>query len=1071
MQYTLAESPSPVQGYTASGWVCKDGDAVVPVTGGNKVTVPKGTSAVCTITNTRDMGPFVITKVFDAKASGFDGDFTIDYQCADGVTGSVDLAGSVAGQSSDVVTVPTGDCTITEQSPAGAPQGWTFGTPSYDPATVTVVVGDTPAEAKVTNTISRDMGPFVITKVFDAKASGFDGDFTIDYQCADGVTGSVDLAGSVAGQSSDVVTVPTGDCTITEQSPAGAPQGWTFGTPSYDPATVTVVVGDTPAEAKVTNTISRDMGPFVITKVFDAKASGFDGDFTIDYQCADGVTGSVDLAGSVAGQSSDVVTVPTGDCTITEQSPAGAPQGWTFGTPSYDPATVTVVVGDTPAEAKVTNTISRDMGPFVITKVFDAKASGFDGDFTIDYQCADGVTGSVDLAGSVAGQSSDVVTVPTGDCTITEQSPAGAPQGWTFGTPSYDPATVTVVVGDTPAEAKVTNTISLNSNEVTLEKVWVDGFAGDEADLQIEGGFISPAQNTSTAPEVPVPGNSATTDASFGATVSVSEDLVGNTGSYDVELLCVDSQDVEVSDSADGTFTMPDAPVTCTYTNTRTQNGIVLRKVWVDGFAGDTADLQITGGLTSPAENTSTSPDAPVPGNSAVDLVLSGETVVVSEDLVGNTGSYDVELLCVDSQDVEVSDSADGTFTMPDAPVTCTYTNTRDTAQLTLQKAWVNARGGDTAALSIDGGVAGEPTATSVAAGALGTVLDLTNRATASVLVGDPVTVAEALGASNAGTYGSTLVCDNDVVPAEDGTFTMPNAAVTCTFTNDRTTIVPTEATVTAAACLPDGSGTTDGSITIPENPDYDYFIEGVAYAAGTHPFAPGTYAVTAQMKVTAPVAATGFTLNSLAVQDLYTWTVVVPGSPACPILDKSSDPPSGETVQTGDTVTYTVTVQNSGDTAVSGETLVDTLPDGVELIESTIDPSTGVYDAAAGTITWTFDLAAAAGDVPSTATFTYQVEVTTDEGSITNLVSWVERDLTDNTTHPVEPGTVGGTETENPPVGGTETENPPVGGTETGLASTGAGDTASVAAAGVVAMLFGGLMVGFGRRRRRMQG
>ena len=56
------------------------------------------------------------------------------------------------------------------------------------------------------------------------------------------------------------------------------------------------------------------------------------------------------------------------------------------------------------------------------------------------------------------------------------------------------------------------------------------------------------------------------------------------------------------------------------------------------------------------------------------------------------------------------------------------------------------------------------------------------------------VTVTEVLGASNAGKYGSTLACTAGEVKVkvdDKGNFTMPDAAVTCTFTNDRTTVVP----------------------------------------------------------------------------------------------------------------------------------------------------------------------------------------------------------------------------------------------------------------------------------------
>ncbi len=89
----------------------------------------------------------------------------------------------------------------------------------------------------------------------------------------------------------------------------------------------------------------------------------------------------------------------------------------------------------------------------------------------------------------------------------------------------------------------------------------------------------------------------------------------------------------------------------------------------------------------------------------------------------------------------------------------------------------------------------------------------------------------------------------------DKGNFTMPDAAVTCTFTNDRSVVVPTQPTVTAEICDPNVPGAQlPGSITIPANPDYAYFIDGVATAAGTYPKPAGSYKVTAQLIVTKPV-------------------------------------------------------------------------------------------------------------------------------------------------------------------------------------------------------------------------
>ena len=64
-----------------------------------------------------------------------------------------------------------------------------------------------------------------------------------------------------------------------------------------------------------------------------------------------------------------------------------------------------------------------------------------------------------------------------------------------------------------------------------------------------------------------------------------------------------------------------------------------------------------------------------------------------------------------------------------------------------------------------------------------------------------------------------------------------------------------------------------------------------------------------------------------------------MPGSPVCPLLVKESTPGTGEPVVTGETVDYKITVKNGGDTAVVGETLVDTLPAGVDLITLVYQP------------------------------------------------------------------------------------------------------------------------------------
>ena len=858
-----------------------------------------------------------------------------------------------------------------------------------------------------------------------------------------------------------IANVPTGTvCTFDETAPAVIP-GWTWGTPpTFFPTTKSVTIVSNPSSrqnlAEVTNTISRDQGFLKIEKVFNPLASGFTGTFAVVYNCGAG-NQTVNLA---AGASTTVGPFPTEtSCTVTEPVLPNAPTGWSFGTPSIvgSPAVIVKSTQQAPGStATVTNTISRDQGFLKIEKVFNPLTSGFTGTFAVVYNCGAG-NQTVNLA---AGASTTVGPFPTEtSCTVTEPVLPNAPTGWSFGTPSIvgSPAVIVKSTQQAPGStATVTNTISRDQGFLKIEKVFnplTSGFTGTFAvvyncgagnqTVNLAAGASTtvgpfPTETSCTVTEPVLP--NAPTGWSFG-----TPSIVGSPAVI-----------VKSTQQAPGS--------TATVTNTISRDTALLTLVKVvEGGSADATDWTLFADGPTPISGESGSKDV-----SEV-VVDTGTYTMGEKDGPANYTPSDwvclpdeVRLAALDS-DSSLNDGDSLSLGKGDR-VVCTIVNTRNTAQLQLQKAWINARGGDTAALTIKGGLpeSGAPNKTSTATGATGTVLDTINVANATVQVGDTVTVTEVLGASNAGKYGSTLACtagDTKVKVDDKGNFTMPDAAVTCTFTNDRSVVVPTQPTVTAEICDPNVPGAQlPGSITIPANPDYAYFIEGVATAAGTYPKPAGSYKVVAQLIVTKPVSASA--LQQLAAQDVYTWTVVVPGSPVCPLLVKESSAGTGSVI-TGQTVGYTITAKNGGDTAVVGETLVDALPAGVELITSSINPNTGVYNATARTITWKFDLPAAVGTTPATATFTYQVTVTASSGSIVNSVSWVERSLTATTSNTVTPGTVGGVE---------ETPDEPdnvVGGSED-LPPTGADNTVNVAGFGLLAMVLGGLMVGFGRRRRR---
>ena len=97
---------------------------------------------------------------------------------------------------------------------------------------------------------------------------------------------------------------------------------------------------------------------------------------------------------------------------------------------------------------------------------------------------------------------------------------------------------------------------------------------------------------------------------------------------------------------------------------------------------------------------------------------------------------------------------------MPAAPagVTCTISNSRSSAPLILQKAWVNAAIGDMADLVINGATSPPGFATATVPASSDGVS--TDKATTTALSGETVNLAETLDSANTATYSSPITCD-----------------------------------------------------------------------------------------------------------------------------------------------------------------------------------------------------------------------------------------------------------------------------------------------------------------------
>lgn len=311
--------------------------------------------------------------------------------------------------------------------------------------------------------------------------------------------------------------------------------------------------------------------------------------------------------------------------------------------------------------------------------------------------------------------------------------------------------------------------------DVTLQKRWIDAIAGDTAELH-----AGSATATSTADGTPDQldvTNVATTSVRVGDTVALSE-VLGGQGSYGSTYSCTSGQTTGDGTGREFTLTVPNANVLCTFENTADRATVTLTKQWVNAFAGDEADLSITGAATDAATSVATEGNSTDTEHQASVEVRVGEEVTLGETLPdSNTGEYTTTWSCTDGTAGQGGSIPEFTVT---GDVECTIVNTAKEITITLDKRWIDAFQGDVATLSING-TENDSTASGVA-----NELD-EDVVTVDVRVGDDVNIHEELDdLVNTGEYDSVYACSEGVGVGEgrDFDFVAPDADVTCTFTN-----------------------------------------------------------------------------------------------------------------------------------------------------------------------------------------------------------------------------------------------------------------------------------------------
>ncbi|MFF2354183.1 hypothetical protein ACFVVL_30985 [Kitasatospora sp. NPDC058115] len=189
-------------------------------------------------------------------------------------------------------------------------------------------------------------------------------------------------------------------------------------------------------------------------------------------------------------------------------------------------------------------------------------------------------------------------------------------------------------------------------------------------------------------------------------------------------------------------------------------------------------------------------------------------------------------------------------------------------------------------------------------------------------------------------------------------------------------------------------------------------------------------------------------------------------------VFAKSSDPKPGSTVQSGDKVTYTVTVTQKGNGHVEGATITDDLAKVLDdaVYNGDAKASTGEVSVTDGTLAWKGDL-----PINAKATITYSITVHTNgDGRLHNAVTTpdgkrgtCETEKGCETDHTVPTGNTPPPTTDNPAPADPAPAPAPAPQPSGILARTGT-TVLTAAAIGGTLLILGGLALALSKRRRR---
>ena len=458
-----------------------------PVLDPSSVTVGDGTNTLVTVTNAavQQVGGFSVAKSVEGEASGLvpdDAQFTVEYSYElDGTTVTGSLTVLADGTPVDgPQNLPVGTVVTFTEVQLPEVEGVVWGAPSFSPSSVTVGDGEN-ALVTLTNTATdAPAGGFQVSKALEGTGAASvpaDTEFTVGYSYElDGTTVTGSLTILADGTPVDgPQNLPVGTVvTFTEVDLPTLP-GVIWGAPQISPESVTVA-DDVNAEVVVTNTATLQVGGFQAVKVVEGTGAGrvpAGTEFTVEWtaEVPDEIVYGGETSGTFALLTDGTVAVgpldlPVGTVVTFAEPEIPEFDGVVWGAPAFDPETVTVADGQV-VTVTVTNTATELFGTFSVEKQVAGEAAGLvpDGtEFTVTWtaQLPEGTsyegptTGEVVVAAG-GGAVDAGVSLPLGTVVTFAETTLPDVDGVVWGTPTFEPASITLTSTSETAEVVVTN--------------------------------------------------------------------------------------------------------------------------------------------------------------------------------------------------------------------------------------------------------------------------------------------------------------------------------------------------------------------------------------------------------------------------------------------------------------------------------------------------------------------------------------------------------------------------------------------------------------------------------------